>query len=172
MQDAEDLQASTAAAADKDVAGANWVAPKQQLMEASLAAVLSQPQAVMPMALPQRLHLIRAEDPPFSMLSPANHQWGLAQYIPSAGGYGAGGHGNGRTPATPFSNRVKIYANWNVYYLCRFDVPDGHTSMMCPTNLHKLLHDVYFTQQNAQQYIALGHPCCIKNRHMIQMPGM
>jgi hypothetical protein len=44
--------------------------------------------------------------------------------------------------------------------------------MMCPTNLHKPLHDVYFKQQNVQQYIALGHPCCIKNKHKTQMPGM
>jgi hypothetical protein len=48
------LQASTAAAADKDVEGASKVAPKWQLMEASLVVVLSRPQEVMPMALPQQ----------------------------------------------------------------------------------------------------------------------
>jgi hypothetical protein len=66
MRGAEGLQASTAAAADVDVAGASEVAPKWQLMEASLGVVLSQLQTVMPMALPQRLRLIRAEDLPFS----------------------------------------------------------------------------------------------------------
>ncbi len=43
---------------------------------------------------------------------------------------------------------------------------------MCPANLCKALHDVYFTHQNAQQYINLGHPCCTKNQHNIQMPSM
>jgi hypothetical protein len=37
-------------------------------MEASVAVVLSQLQAVIPMALPQWLHLIRVEAPPFSTL--------------------------------------------------------------------------------------------------------
>jgi hypothetical protein len=96
--------------------------------------------------------------PPLFHAPPENRQQGPAQYIPSSRGYGAGGHGNGHTPAALISNRVKLYANWNVCYSCGFDVPGGHTSMTCPTNLHKLLHDIYFTQQNAQQYIALGHP--------------
>ena len=67
MWGAEGLQALTAAAADEDVAGTSMVAPKRQLMETSLAVVLSRPQAVMPIALPQRMHLIRVEAPPFSM---------------------------------------------------------------------------------------------------------
>jgi hypothetical protein len=87
--------------------------------------------------------------PPFFHAPPANHQRGPAQCILPAGGYGAGGHGNtphgGRTPAALFSNLVKLYANWNACYLCGFDVPNGHTSMTCPTNLHKPPHNVYFT---------------------------
>ncbi len=69
MGGTEGFQASTSAAADKDVAGASGVAPKWQSMEASLAVVLSQLQAVMPMALPQRLRLIRVGDPPFFKFS-------------------------------------------------------------------------------------------------------
>jgi hypothetical protein len=53
--------------------------------------------------------------PPLFYVPPANHQRGLAQYIPPAGGYGAGGHSNmpqgGRTPPALFSNRGKLYAN-------------------------------------------------------------
>ncbi len=87
--------------------------------------------------------------PPLFHAPPANHQRGPLQYIPPTGGYGAGGHGKkpqgGCTPAAPFSNRVKLYANWNACYLCGFDMPEGHISMICPTNLHKPLHDIYFT---------------------------
>jgi hypothetical protein len=70
------LQVSTAAAADEDIAGTSKVAPKWQAMEASLAVVLFQPQAVMPMALPQRLRLIRAEDPPIFKRPQLNVKWG------------------------------------------------------------------------------------------------
>ncbi len=72
----------------------------------------------------------------------------------------------------PFLNIMKKFANWNVCYFCSFDVENGHPSMTCPTHLRKTLHDVYFTQQNTQQYIALGHPCCTKNRHKMQFPSM
>ncbi len=50
----EDLGVLTAAAADVDVAGANGVAPKRYSMAASLEVVLTWPQAVMPLALPQQ----------------------------------------------------------------------------------------------------------------------
>jgi hypothetical protein len=40
---------------------------------------------------------------------------------------------------------MKKYVNWNVCYSCGFDVENGHTSMTCPANLRKALHDVYFT---------------------------
>jgi hypothetical protein len=67
---------------------------------------------------------------------------------------------------------MKKFANWNMCYLCGFDVENGHTSMTCPTHLRKALHDMYFTQQNAQQYIASGHLCCTKNRHKTQFPSV
>ncbi len=60
---------------------------------------------------------------------------------------------------------VKWFANWNVCYLYNFDVVDGHTGMLCPMHLHKALHDINFTHQNAQQYMDLGHPCSTRNKH-------
>jgi hypothetical protein len=92
---------------------------------------------------------------PFGFYAPAGtHQGSQMQYHPPAGGYGVGGYSNtppgGCPPAAPFSNILKQYANWNACYLCGFDVPDGHTSMTCPTNMQKPLHNVYFTQQKTQ----------------------
>ncbi len=55
--------------------------------------------------------------------------------------------------APPYSNIVKCFAIWNVWYLCGFDVANGHTSMSCPVHLQKALHDIYFMRRNAQQYI-------------------
>jgi hypothetical protein len=81
-------------------------------------------------------------------------------------------HQSRHTPRASFSNRVKLYASWNVCYSCCFDVPNGHTSMTCPTNMSKPLHNIYFMQQNAQQCINLEHPCSIKNRYKMQMPGI
>ncbi len=45
----------------------------------------------------------------------------------------------------PYSNLKKQFANWNVCYLCGFDVADAHTSMSCPVHLRKASHDIYFT---------------------------
>jgi hypothetical protein len=92
------------------------------------------------------------------------------QYCPPVGGYGNPPPANAQAP--PCSNKTKQFVNWNVCYSCGFDVADGHTSMTCPANLHKALHDVYFMRQNAQQYINWGHPCYMKNRHKTQMPSM
>jgi hypothetical protein len=68
----------------------------------------------------------------------------------------------------PISNIMKKFVIWNVCYWCSFDVENDHISMTWPAHLCKALHDMYFTRQNAQQYIALGHPCCTKNRHKMQ----
>jgi hypothetical protein len=72
--------------------------------------------------------------------------------------------------AQPYSNVVKCYSNWNVCYLCGFDVADGHTSMSCPPHLCRASHQIGFNHQNAQQYINLGHPCSTRNRHKTQFP--
>jgi hypothetical protein len=69
-----------------------------------------------------------------------------------------------------YSNTVKRHSNWNVCYSCGFNVAEGHSSMSCPPYLRKASHDIYFTCQNAQQYIHLGHPCSTKNRHKTLFP--
>ncbi len=73
----------------------------------------------------------------------------------------------------PFSNTVKRFSNWNVYYSCSFDVADEHdTSMSCPVHLRKASQNIYLICQNSQQYIDLGHPCCTRNRHKQQFPPL
>jgi hypothetical protein len=72
----------------------------------------------------------------------------------------------------PYSNLKKQFANWNICYSCGFDVADAHISMSCHAHLRKASHDIYFTHQNAQQYINLGHPCSTKNRHKTQFLAM
>ncbi len=52
--------------------------------------------------------------------------------------------------AVPFLNTVKSYANWNVCYFCKFDVEDGHTSVMCHKSWRKPNHQEGFTCANAQ----------------------
>ena len=73
-------------------------------------------------------------------------------------------------PGPPYSNLTKRYAHWNACFSCGFDVPDGHTSQTCPLHLKKLDHDIYFTHQNAQQYIDQGNNCTTKNRHKTVFP--
>ncbi len=88
-----------------------------------------------------------------------------------SGRYGQlGGHSIPQHPNIAYSNVVKQYANLNACYSCRFDVADGHTSMLCPPHLRKATHHIGFNCNNAQQYINLGHPCSTKNRHKIQFP--
>jgi hypothetical protein len=71
----------------------------------------------------------------------------------------------------PFqSNLTKKQANWNVCWLCGFDVEDGHTSATCPTHLRKTDHQVGFTCRNAQQWINLGYAPCTKGMHKTQLP--
>ena len=73
--------------------------------------------------------------------------------------------------APAYSNVVKRFANWNACYSCGFDIPGAHTSMSCPAQ-RKPGHDVYFTRQNAQQYIDAGRNCSTRNRHKTQFPAM
>jgi hypothetical protein len=65
-------------------------------------------------------------------------------YLPPAGGF------NGQVtkpPNPPHSNIVKKYANWNVYFLCGFDIEDGHTSQTCPGHWCKMNHQEGFTRK-------------------------
>lgn len=71
----------------------------------------------------------------------------------------------------PFSNTVKQFANWKVCYSCGFDIGGSHTSMLCPMHLCKASHNIYFTCQNMDQYINMGHPCSTRNRHKTMFPS-
>jgi hypothetical protein len=55
-----------------------------------------------------------------------------------------------------FSNVYKRYKNWNVCYLCGFDIEDGHTLMTCP--FWKGSHQTGLTRENAQQYCGGARP--------------
>ena len=71
----------------------------------------------------------------------------------------------------PFqSNLTKRYANWNVCWLCGFEVEDGHTLATCPTHWHKANHQVGFTRGNAQQWSNQGYAPCTKGMHKTKLP--
>ncbi len=71
----------------------------------------------------------------------------------------------------PFqSNLTKRYANWNVCWLCGFDVEDGHTSATCPIHRGKTNHQVGFTCGNMQQWINHGYAPCTKGMHKTKLP--
>jgi hypothetical protein len=157
--------------------GALKVSPLRFLMGANFICMACFLQLLvdLPQALPQGVCPMEAypkADAPPDYLDPWRHPSGWVNTVPST----TGGYDSPRpvanTPNHPFLSRVKKYANCNACYLCDFDVPNGNTSMTCPANMGKALHDVYFTCQNAQQCINLGHPCCTKNRHKTQMPSM
>ncbi len=63
---------------------------------------------------------------------------------------------NAQNIGVPFSNTVKSYANWNVCYSCKFDMEDGHTSIMCHKDKKKPNHQEGFTCANAQDYLNAG----------------
>ena len=107
--------------------------------------------------------------PTYAMPPPAGGGGNLYNLAPH-GGYNPQG-GMPQQVRPPFSNLVKLFANWNACYTCGFDVPDGHTSATCPAQ-RKLGHDVNFTRQNAQQYIDAGRNCSTKFRHKNQFPTM
>ncbi len=88
-------------------------------------------------------------------------------------GGGRGGRGNdGSIPIAPegagtvgppatqarayWSNITKLFANWNVCYLCGFDIKDGHTSVTCPHAWRRTNHQEGFTRGNAQAYLNAG----------------
>jgi hypothetical protein len=69
----------------------------------------------------------------------------FADYVPNGRG-----HGNSASPGTANRpNPVKIQNNWNVCYLCGFDIEDGHTSMTCHLDWRKPTHYVTFMRSNA-----------------------
>jgi hypothetical protein len=88
------------------------------------------------------------------------------------------GGGTGQLPAAlggqphrrnaEFLNIYKLHNNWNVCFSCGFDVEDGHTSGTCP--LKKWNHQVSYTRNNAQQFIAAGYDPCTKGMHKSVLP--
>ncbi len=77
---------------------------------------------------------------------PGFNNGGIAPGFAGRYATGRGGHQN---PA--YSNRYKIFNNWNVCYSHRFDVKDGHNSATCGNR--KMDHQEGFTCKNAQAYI-------------------
>ncbi len=67
-----------------------------------------------------------------------------------------------------FSTIYKRYKNWNVCYSCGFDIEEKHTLMTYP--FWKVSHQMGFTCENAQQYIAAGHNPCTKGMHKLVLP--
>jgi hypothetical protein len=66
-----------------------------------------------------------------------------------SGGGGQGFQGRGgpqgmfigrvqQTRRVNLPNVYKIHNNWNVCFLCGFDVEDGHTSKTCPAHWRKM----------------------------------
>ncbi len=72
---------------------------------------------------------------------------GLAQITPPLGV-----QQQNRNP--DFSNVYKWYNNWNVCFLCGFNLENDHMSTMCP--FCKMNHQQAYTRKNAQQFIVGG----------------
>jgi hypothetical protein len=78
-------------------------------------------------------------------------------------------HGGQQRAQNPeFSNIYKRFNNWNVCFLCGFDVEDGHTSLTCP--FKKANHQTSFVWENAQQFIAAGYDPCTQGMHKTVLP--
>jgi hypothetical protein len=53
-----------------------------------------------------------------------------------------------------FSNVYKQYNNWNVCFLCGFDIEKGHTSTTCP--FHKINHQQAYTRETHTNSLLWG----------------
>jgi hypothetical protein len=84
---------------------------------------------------------------------------GGAQMTPSQGGQ----------QRQHMSNIYKRFNNWNVCFSCGFDIENGHTSTTCP--FKKANHQMSFTRENAQQFIAVGYDPCTKGIHKSVLPA-
>ncbi len=95
---------------------------------------------------------------------------------------GGGGRGGGtvlftqqtrqRNAAPMYLNIIKTYSNWNVCFLCGFDVGDRHTSKTCPAPWRRANHQEGFDRNNAGQYIGAGYDACTKAMHKSQLSNM
>ena len=73
---------------------------------------------------------------------------------------------NGRTNSTPNPN--KNYNNWNMSFPCGYDIPSWHTSATCDN--HKQGHQTGCTQDNAEQYTAVGNYVSRRAIHKLKLP--
>ena len=71
--------------------------------------------------------------------------------------------------APMYSNIIKRYANWNVCFICGFDVEDGHTSKTCPVQWRQANHQEGFNRANSNQYTAAEYDACTKAMHKSQL---
>jgi hypothetical protein len=83
-----------------------------------------------------RANVVHTQRAPFADFVGCVGQGGLP---PISRGGGQGGKGllfaqqsTQRNTAPQYSNMLQNFANWNVYFLCGFDVKNGHTSKTCP----------------------------------------
>jgi hypothetical protein len=95
------------------------------------------------------------------------------------GGQGFQGHGGpqgtfiGRVQQTRRVNPLnvhKVHNNWNVRFLCCFDIKDGHTSKTCPVHWRKMKHQDAYMHKNAQQFISTEYEPCTKGMHKTVLP--
>ena len=75
-------------------------------------------------------------------------------------------------PAPMYSNIIKKYSNWNVCFVCGFDVEDGHTSKTCPAPWRCANHQEGFDRNNLRQNIGAGYGACTKTMHESQLPNI
>ena len=73
-------------------------------------------------------------------------------------------------PKPQFTNILKLFANQNVCFTCRFDVEDWHTSTKCPNK--KLGHQDRFTHSSYIEYKCANHKFCMKGMHKMMYPSM
>ena len=75
-----------------------------------------------------------------------------------------------QTGVQSIPNPVKPFSNQNIWFLCGFDIEDGHTSATCINQ--KPGHQVRFTRANYKQYEQAGHQHSRKAMHKTIYPSM
>jgi hypothetical protein len=66
---------------------------------------------------------------------------------------------------------TKAFTNWNVCYLCGFNIEDGHTSVACPHTWRKTNHQEGFNRNNVQAYLNAGWDPSTKGMHKTKFLG-
>ena len=110
-----------------------------------------------PGGIPQYVPQMRE---PQQSYMPGFNNGGIA---PGFAGRQASGRGCGQNPA--YSNRYKIFNNWNMCYSHGFDVEDGHNSATCGNRKMDHQDQEGFTCNNAQAYINAGYATITKGMH-------